>query len=375
MADAYLLTSVHAFTAGALWLLCFLFMLNINGVNRAGNRWLGAFYGMLASSFTQLFLEGFGIEQHLLIQLLELSRWAMIPCFYMAISHFVAPAAPKKDWLLHFVPFLLFLVFSLVYLMQGLFHAKYYLPELPLWMRFVVRYFFTGQAIFYWFASVVVLRQHMANIQMVSSYKEKINLAWLKYMLVALLFLIVIRILGLFSTQVIYFSPLLYFAGVAVLAYLTLTQQSIYLTEPYYPRVEKGENNHETAPQKALHERLTPQQVDELKDIVVRRTTAEQLYLDPSLTLSVLSNKIGISTHELSYVLNNGLDKNFYQFINELRTEEAKTLLLSEDTKHLDMLGVATRAGFNSKTTFFTTFKKATGMTPGAYLNAKSKPA
>lgn len=375
MADTYLLISIHAFTAGAIWLLCFLFLLDINGVNAAGNRWLGAFYGMLASLFSQLFLEGFGIEQHLLLHLLELPRWAMLPCFYMAIKHFVVPTTPKNDWLLHFVPFLLFLVFSLVYLMPGLFNAKYHLPELPLWIRFVLRYFFTGQAIFYWFASVVVLRQHIANIQMVSSFKEKINLAWLKYLLVAVLFLIVIRILGLFSMQVIYFSPVLYFAGVSALAYFTLTQQSIYVTEPYHPRVENGVQGNEIVPQKALYERLTPQQVDELKNIVVKKTMAEQLYLDPSLTLSVLSVKIGISTHELSYVLNNGLDKNFYQFINELRTEEAKSLLLSEDTKHLDMLGVATRAGFNSKTTFFTTFRKATGMTPGAYLKANSKPS
>lgn len=125
--------------------------------------------------------------------------------------------------------------------------------------------------------------------------------------------------------------------------------------------------------QKVLNERLTAEQVEELKSIVTRKTDSEKLYLDPSLTLSVLSGKIGISTHELSYVLNNGLGKSFYQFINELRTEEAKSLLLSEDTKHLDMLGVAIRAGFNSKTTFYTTFKKATKLTPKEYIKANSK--
>ncbi|GAA4780761.1 hypothetical protein GCM10023231_04900 [Olivibacter ginsenosidimutans] len=153
------------------------------------------------------------------------------------------------------------------------------------------------------------------------------------------------------------------------MAYSTLTQKSIYAIETYQPS-EKDE----ITPKKVLNERLTADQVEELKYLVMRKTVDEKLYLDPSLTLSVLSAKTGISTHELSYVLNNGLGKNFYQFINELRTEEAKLLLLSKDTKHLDLLGIAIRAGFNSKTTFYTTFKKATNLTPKEYIKANSAP-
>lgn len=370
MLDINLLTFFNAFTAGALWLLGVLFLLNVNGVNAAGNRWLGVFYCILACTFSQLFLENLRIGERLLLHLLELPRWAMFPCFYLAIAHFVVPTAPKKGWFLHFVPFLLFLVFSLVYLLPTFFNAQNHLPELPPWIRFVVRHFFSGQAVFYWFACFALLRRHIANLQMVSSFKEKVDLAWVKYTLIAMLFLILVRISGLFSVQVVYVSPALYFLGVIALAYLTLTQRSIYAIEPYQPVATD-----KVFQKKPLHERLTPQQVDELKNTVLIKTTAEKLYLDPSLTLSVLSDKTGISAHELSYVLNNGLDKNFYQFINELRTEEAKSLLLSKETSHLDMLGVATRAGFNSKTTFYTTFKKATGMTPRAYLKAHSKPS
>jgi len=74
----------------------------------------------------------------------------------------------------------------------------------------------------------------------------------------------------------------------------------------------------------------------------------------------------------LSYVLNKGIKKNFYQFINELRVEEAKILLLSDKVKTLDMLGIATHAGFNSKTTFNTTFKKLTGLTPSQFQKLPS---
>jgi len=200
---------------------------------------------------------------------------------------------------------------------------------------------------------------------MVASFTEKVDLEWLRYLLISMLLLILIRILSISNIHVTYYSPILYFLGIIILAYSTLTQKSVYAIETY-----QHADKHQVEPKKTLNERLTTEQVEELKYIVMRKIVGEKLYLDPALTLSVLSDKIGISIHELSYVLNNGLDKNFYQFINELRTEEAKSLLLSEDIKHLNMLGIAIRAGFNSKTTFYTTFKKATNLTPKEYIKA-----
>jgi len=362
------LAAFYAFCGGASWLLGSLSFLGVNRVNAKADRWLGAFYCILACAFTQLFLEGFGIGGSFLIHVLELPRWAMFPCLYMAVNHYVSPSLPRKDWLLHFVPFLFFLVFSLVYLMPKLFNEQYHLPVLPPWIGFIVRYFFSGQLVYYWIVCFSLLSRHQKNLKMVASFTEKIDLEWLRYLLISVLFLIFIRMLSISNIHVTYYSPILYFLGIILLAYSTLTQKSIYAIETYQP-AEKGE----ITPKKTLNERLTTEQVEEVKYTVIRKTVDEKLYLDPSLTLSVLSDKIGISTHELSYVLNNGLGKNFYQFINELRTEEAKSLLLSDDTKHLDMLGIAIRAGFNSKTTFYTAFKKITNLTPKEYLTANSK--
>lgn len=368
MSEINTLAAFYAFSGGALWLLGSLLFIGVDKVNTQANRWLGAFYCILACAFTQLFLEGFGIGGNFLIHLLELPRWAMLPCLYMAVNGYVAPSLLKKDRFLHFAPFLLFLMFSMVYIMPALFNKENHLPELPLWIRFIIRYFFFGQMVYYWIVCFSLLRRHQKNIKLVASFTAKIDLEWLRYLLISVLFMFLIRMLSISNMHVTYFSPVLYFFGIILLAYSTLIQKSIYAIETYQPA-----ENDEIVPQKVLNERLTTEQVEELKYIVVRKTADEKLYLDPSLTLSVLSDRIGINTHELSYVLNNGVGKNFYQFINELRTEEAKSLLLSKDTKHLDMLGVAVRAGFNSKTTFYTTFKKATNLTPKEYIKANSK--
>jgi AraC-like DNA-binding protein len=67
-------------------------------------------------------------------------------------------------------------------------------------------------------------------------------------------------------------------------------------------------------------------------------------------------------------VLNEGFGVNFFQFINAYRVAEAQRLLASAQHQHLSMVGIAFEAGFSSKTTFNTTFKKLTGLTPSQFL-------
>lgn len=368
MADLPILATFFAFSAGALGLLGSMFLMGFTKVNPSADRWLGAFCLILACTFTQLFLEAFKLDASGWSLLLELPRWAMLPCLYMAVNCYVAPSLSPQNRLLHFVPFLLFLLFSLVYLIPALTNPEAYVPSLPAWIRFIVRYFFLGQMMYYWMSCFALLRRHQTNLLFLSSFTENIDLKWLSYLLASGLMLIGIRLLSLFVTEVTAFSPVLYFAGIILLAYSSLTQKSIYVTESFLT-VEKDE----IEATKETHERLTPAQVGKLQRIILRKTQDEKLYLDPQLTLSALALKTGITTHELSYVLNKGLSKNFYQFINELRVQEAKVLLLSDDLKHIDLLGVALKAGFNSKTTFYTTFKKATHLTPKEYIKAHMK--
>ena len=218
----------YAFSTGAAGLLGILLLIGLDSSNVRSNRWLGAFYMILGCSFAQLFLEGFGFKWNVVIHLLELPRWAMLPCLYMAVKYYTSPGSQIENKFLHFVPFLLFLVFSEVYLMPRLFNAQGYLTELPRWIGFVVQYFFSFQMIFYWVLCLVQFRRHQKKLRMISSFTQKVNLAWLGYLLAAFLILIIIRGASLFNLPVNYYSPILYFIGVLLLAYPTLTQRSIY---------------------------------------------------------------------------------------------------------------------------------------------------
>ncbi len=88
-------------------------------------------------------------------------------------------------------------------------------------------------------------------------------------------------------------------------------------------------------------------------------------HLDDDLTLQKLAAQVDMPEKELSILINQQIGKHFFDFINEYRIREAKILL--KDQPHLTVLEILYRVGFNSKSSFYTAFKKETGTTPSDY--------
>ncbi|HEY1060478.1 MAG TPA: AraC family transcriptional regulator [Daejeonella sp.] len=363
--------SLYAISAGSLCLLSVLLLFNITRVNTVANRWLAAFYLFLAFALFQQFIYklGLAMESQLFIHILELTRWALAPCFYLSIVYFVDPGKKSLKLLAHFIPALGFLIFSLLFIMPGI-HDPATPSELPHYLGFIFRYFSIVQIIIYWILSFRLIASHTRNIRLIASTIESIDLFWIKQLLFGTLLLTVIRIVSYNGGLISLINPVLYCLGIFFIAFFSLRQGIIYpVTAAELPEITsmlKRNNN---------RERLSTDQVNELKSKVVLILEERKLFLDPSLTLADLSREVGIGIHELSYIINNGLNKNFYNLINEMRVEEAKKILLSEKIKYSDMIGIAIEAGFNSKTTFNTTFKKLTGQTPTDFVRSNSNSA
>jgi AraC-like DNA-binding protein len=94
--------------------------------------------------------------------------------------------------------------------------------------------------------------------------------------------------------------------------------------------------------------------------------TEKELYLNPQLTLADTAKELNVTVHILSQVINEKFNKSFNVYINELRIERAKMLLINNN-KNFTIEGVGYESGFNSKSSFFTIFKKMTGLTPAEY--------
>lgn len=97
----------------------------------------------------------------------------------------------------------------------------------------------------------------------------------------------------------------------------------------------------------------------------------EQLFMDSGLSLPTLAEHLGLSTHQLSELLNTRLGKGFSRYLRELRIDAAKAMLGNEPAA--SVLSVGLCVGFTSQSNFYEAFREIEGTTPGQYrkLNAK----
>ncbi|MGC4035104.1 MAG: ABC transporter permease [Chitinophagaceae bacterium] len=117
---------------------------------------------------------------------------------------------------------------------------------------------------------------------------------------------------------------------------------------------------------------LTPSLPVELRQKATwlkRSMLSQQYYKDPGINLNSLAQKLDLSPHELSRIINTVLKKNFYDFINEYRVAEMIKKMQDPANDHLTLAGIATDSGFNSKSTFNRIFKEMTGKSPAEYKN------
>jgi len=100
----------------------------------------------------------------------------------------------------------------------------------------------------------------------------------------------------------------------------------------------------------------------------------EKPYRDSSLSLKTVADGIGVPSYLLSKILNQHINQNFYNFVNSYRIKELMELLKDPElTKQYTILAIAFDAGFKTKSTFNTLFKKTTGMTPSEYRDKYSQ--
>ena len=92
-----------------------------------------------------------------------------------------------------------------------------------------------------------------------------------------------------------------------------------------------------------------------------------QRYLDPNLNMDSLAKELSMGTSTLSKIINQYAKQNFSDYINSFRVTEAKKLLENPDFSAYTIVAIGLECGFNSKSTFYSAFKKFTGQTPTQY--------
>jgi len=107
----------------------------------------------------------------------------------------------------------------------------------------------------------------------------------------------------------------------------------------------------------------------------IQKVMSEQkLYKNPNLSLNDLAEAISESRNTISFVLNNHLNKSFYNYVNELRIEESKNLLSDENMQHFSIEGIAAQSGFKTMSVFYKFFKDTENVTPAVYRKQWTNP-
>lgn len=110
---------------------------------------------------------------------------------------------------------------------------------------------------------------------------------------------------------------------------------------------------------------LTQDQQDELIAKLKVIMLEQKPFLKSDFSLPELAQQLGVSVHILSQAINTGLNKSFFELLADYRIEESKTLL--QDQPNIKIEEIAAQVGYNSKSSFNTSFKKITGVTPSEY--------
>jgi AraC-like DNA-binding protein len=238
------------------------------------------------------------------------------------------------------------------------------------------------QMLLYYILARKALNSYQKSIQHLYSETSRISLTWVRWLLNGFLLLIITVFMlfflvfkypenfGLFiliNTAII--TPYIYLVTIKGIGQSTLWQaqsdKNKEKIENEIAEVEKLDaRNKEERKDQPAPKGLAEDKMSEILSGIRALMDKDKLYQEPELTLQALSDKLGIQSYQASQVINDGLKKNFYDLVNGYRVEEAKRLLLDQKTRNFTILSVGFEAGFNSKTTFNTVFKKFTGQTP-----------
>jgi AraC-like DNA-binding protein len=96
---------------------------------------------------------------------------------------------------------------------------------------------------------------------------------------------------------------------------------------------------------------------------------ATKIYKDKEINLFKVADLLQMPYKDISKVINRCSEKNFNQFLNEFRINEAKRLIKNNDFEKYNLNWIAEEVGFNSRSTFFAVFKSLVGMTPNEFKN------
>ncbi len=315
------------------------------------------------------------------------------PFLFLYTTSLTSQSTSMKHKWVHFLPFVISYLFFIGFFATSydnkieVYQAKGKGYEVQM---FILRLATAISGIAYLSKSLIVLKNHKRNIANQFSYLEKINLDWLRYLILGLCIIWLIILLHV-GDEYIFGAVVLY---VIFIGYYGINQVGIFTQHPniygdsgnnppgYSPAVEisgtaagiKDESTETASEKKNVHAKYSKSSLSDaaaraIHQKLVKLMEENKLYRNPELTLAELSQRLNVHPNILSQVINTLEQKNFYDYINVQRIQEFKQIVNAGGNQRFTLLSLAYDCGFNSKSSFNRNFKKIAGISPSEYLS------
>ncbi|PLX10590.1 MAG: hypothetical protein C0598_10045 [Marinilabiliales bacterium] len=302
-----------------------------------------------------------------IIDLYGLLALPSIPIFYYLLAPlmylYVRSLCEKKFKLKakHLLHFLIFLIITVYFVLSLFFFenksdANYWYYDFV-----IIQTILHLQIALYILASFISIFKYRIEIKNIFTAVEQINLTWLLVIIMAFTSMWFIDLVAFIITVV--FSK---YAGVTI--YLIICSVSINLLFANY-LVYKGLNQDNAfdgikSPKKYSGSKINSEDSRLLVENLKKYMSDKKPYLNPNLTIKDLSEEFKIHQKFLSQIINSEIGKNFFDFVNYYRIQDAIELMKDNSNKKMTILEILYEVGFNSKSAFNSAFKKNIGKTP-----------
>ncbi|MBA0882823.1 helix-turn-helix domain-containing protein [Flavobacterium undicola] len=254
--------------------------------------------------------------------------------FYVKHRYYNNTSIKKIEYYLHFTPFCLITIYSVFVPNNNFTYTSIF--YLGLFLHGLIYCFYS----LYWLINT-------QSDTIVLERQETIK-KWLLFFILSTILVFINAILIFFDIVPFYPSSTFLFSFINIFM-AVLGYKNLWLFEM---QKEKYSNS-------TLNTKIAREYSHQLNQFMEK----DKLYLDPELTLVKLAEKMNISSKQLSQIINQIEHTNYSQYIARYRVEEAKKYLENPDYNNYKISAIAYESGFNSISSFNTTFKNITKTT------------
>lgn len=305
----------------------------------------------------------------------------LMPLVYLMVKDQLNEGYTREDHV-HFFPFVFYFLYCFLYFLQSpefKFNSYVYcykpdwstlpvnirLAEDPLGLRKSLATLYVSQALVYLYLIFVKVKYAPASTEFrFFRHKEpsvaRVFMIWIHASLATL---VVIMIKLTFERDLgdyligSYFSLLLYISGFVVVSRRINAHHAAEGGEIRKPKYEKSA--------------LSAEKKTEILNKVTVLLEEQKVFTRNTISLADLAKAVNEPPHYVSQVINEKLDKNFFDLLSTYRIAEAQKLLHDKAREQLTIEEIAEQVGYNSKAAFNKAFKTITGFTPSEFRKNK----